>query len=214
MQSTCSFPGCDRPARITKLCNGHYTQRRRGKNLTPIERDLTPEERFWAKVRKNTSSGCWEWVGSTSRSGYGTFWYKGRTGYAHRISWELSNPPIPDGMLIDHRCANTICVNPAHLRIANASQNSQHLARLTRANTSGARGVYWSNERRAWYVQAQFEGKTYWGGFHSNFKSAVEASVQLRSELYTHDDHDEWLRQQKDIQSIRHLTGLIEKETS
>ncbi|WP_259900941.1 hypothetical protein [Kocuria rhizophila] len=42
----------------------------------------------------------------------------------------------------------------------------------------------------------------------------MKASVQLRSELYTHDDHDEWLRQQKDIKEIRHLTGLIEKETS
>jgi hypothetical protein len=32
----CSFEECSKPARNKKLCNGHYTQMQRGKDLTPL----------------------------------------------------------------------------------------------------------------------------------------------------------------------------------
>ncbi len=32
----CSFEGCERKSRTLTLCDGHYQQRRHGKDLTPI----------------------------------------------------------------------------------------------------------------------------------------------------------------------------------
>lgn len=70
-------------------------------------------DRFWAKVQR--TEGCWEWTGSKLRSGYGQFTVDGKLMYVHRFSYELHIGPIPDGLVIDHLCRNTSCVNPAHL---------------------------------------------------------------------------------------------------
>jgi len=71
------------------------------------------EARFWSRVDK--SDACWMWQGPTERAGYGRVYWKGKTRYAHRVSFELSRGPIPDGLDIDHLCRNRGCVNPAHL---------------------------------------------------------------------------------------------------
>jgi hypothetical protein len=72
-------------------------------------------ERFWSHVRKGP--GCWEWTGGRNDWGYGTFAkYRDRSSpLAHRYSFVLANGPIPDGLLVLHRCDNPCCVNPEHL---------------------------------------------------------------------------------------------------
>lgn len=96
---------------------------------------MTPEERFWSKVRKTRT--CWIWVGAKSRS-YGHFWLKGRVRKAHVVAWEWENGPVPNGMELDHvspRCKNTLCVRPSHL------EPVTHLENVRRGDASLGTGM-------------------------------------------------------------------------
>ena len=84
----------------------------------------TVEESLWAKVIK--TDRCWLWGGATSSSGYGVL-QKGKRGEglvrAHRLSYEIHNGKIPQGMLVLHSCDNKLCVNPDHLSCGDYSRN-------------------------------------------------------------------------------------------
>lgn len=63
---------------------------------------------------------CIEWTGPRQPgAGYGR---RGNV-YAHRIAFELARGPIPAGLVIDHLCRNTSCVNPDHLEAVTQGEN-------------------------------------------------------------------------------------------
>lgn len=85
-------------------------------------------ERLMSKVSPEPNSGCWLWMGSMGRHGYGNIsvdvdgvW---RTTRVHRASYRLHRGPIPDELGLDHKCRVTLCVNPDHLRPATVKQNT------------------------------------------------------------------------------------------
>ncbi len=78
-------------------------------------------ERFWMKVEKR-EGGCWLWTGATSR-GYGQMRIAGKSVRAHRWSWEHVHGSVPVGLVIDHVCKTTRCVNPEHLEPVTQAEN-------------------------------------------------------------------------------------------
>jgi hypothetical protein len=86
---------------------------------------LMLDERFWSKVDKNTTSGCWEWTANKNNKGYGRFSVSSYIGkqLAHRLSYEAVNGKIPRGGIILHSCDNPACVNPDHLRVGTYKDN-------------------------------------------------------------------------------------------
>ena len=186
-KSTCSIEGCPTVAKSLGLCIRHYFQKRRGVLGVTVDRQAKMEARFWAKVEKGP--GCWEWTASKI-TGHGRMVIDGATAYAHRISYELANGPIPDGLLIDHICHNKGCVNPDHLRLATQKQNGENRAGLPANNTSGVRGVHWRKDVGCWQAVVRSTPKVYHVGYFDDLAEAEAAAIAKRNELFTHNDID------------------------
>ena len=107
-----------------------------GKGRVSIE---TPQQRFDKKYLINETTDCWEWQNATNNIGYGMFrWATGKMRTAHRVSYELFNGPIPDGMAVCHKCDNPKCVNPKHLWVGTLKQNAQDMV----AKGRSGRGMF------------------------------------------------------------------------
>lgn len=79
--------------------------------------------RFWRKVDKSDENGCWLWRASSGASGYGQFCLGGTMVGAHRVSFEIHNGSIPDGLHVLHRCDVPTCVSPMHLFLGTHREN-------------------------------------------------------------------------------------------
>jgi hypothetical protein len=83
-------------------------------------------EMIWDRV--NRGDGCWVWRGCTAKNGYGMARVSGRTQYAHRVAWEVTNGSIPEGLYICHKCDNRLCVRPDHLFLGSHADNMRDMA--------------------------------------------------------------------------------------
>lgn len=191
-QSTCSFDGCHSKVNSRGLCSGHYAQWRTGKPLVP-KRDFghgkTVQERFDCKVTK--SDGCWIWHATLSPAGYGQFYYKNKLHMAHRVSWELANGPIPDGMFLDHICHTPACVRVDHLRLATPKQNAEYLSGAHKDNQSGGvRGVCWHAASGKWMARTHHYGKSFYLGLFEDVADAEAAVKAKRAEVFTFPEYE------------------------
>ena len=84
---------------------------------------------LWARIEVNGRDDCWPWVGFVKPNGYGSLNYKGTTHQAHRAVYQCLVGDIPDRLVIDHKCKNTLCCNPRHLQCVTQSENL-YLARV------------------------------------------------------------------------------------
>ena len=94
---------------------------------------------FWKLVDRSDPNGCWPWMGSVRKNGYGQIFPRdglGRLHYAHRMAYELSKESIPKGLVIDHLCRVRKCCNPAHLRVVTQRVNLLNGKTLQAANAA------------------------------------------------------------------------------
>ena len=70
---------------------------------------------------ENPQTGCWDWRGQVSNSGYGRVKLGtadgNRMDSAHRASYLVFVGVIPDGMYVRQTCGNRLCINPDHLEL-------------------------------------------------------------------------------------------------
>ena len=133
------------------------------------------EADFWALVDK--SGDCWLWTAAKLHGGHGQFKMNGPSRTTHRISWEMANGPIPDGLYVCHKCDVPACVNPEHLflgtqldNMRDAKAKGRHRsppmkapgearAHMLRTVIPAARAWHASPEGLAWHSQ---HGKDSW----------------------------------------------------
>lgn len=105
-------------------------------------------DRFHNMVSPEPNSGCWLWTGATKEYGYGVIGLGERgkgIGKAHRVAYELYKGPIPNGMVVCHKCDNPYCANPDHLFIGTLKDNMRDCVRKGRNFIPDNRG-----ERAKW----------------------------------------------------------------
>jgi hypothetical protein len=105
--------GCGQPTstRTTEYVRGHRPP-------------IPLADRYWDKVALPLGDGCWGWTGATVSKGYGLIVGPGNKHHtAHRLSWELHNGPIPEGMWVLHHCDNPPCTRPSHLYLGTVVEN-------------------------------------------------------------------------------------------
>lgn len=114
-------------------------------------RKVTPAiDRAWPKIERRGPNECWPWTGACNgRARLGKYGHLSRGPglghvYAHRLVYEHTYGPVPDGHDVDHLCRNTLCCNPAHLRALPARENqvvvSSSPSSLNRVKTQCKRG--------------------------------------------------------------------------
>jgi len=126
----CSFPGCDNPKSpkaAQGLCNSHYWQLHKGRELTPLSyrrNRCVP----WLEEHLNyQGDDCLIWPFQRAQdSGVAAMKYKGKQGQATRVMCEMAHGKAPTPR---HEAAHSCgkghegCIHPKHLRWATHKEN-------------------------------------------------------------------------------------------
>jgi HNH endonuclease len=88
----------------------------------PVSDDDLAKARLFNSCRLS-ESGCWLWVGSRHRQGYGRIRIEGKLYGAHVRSYKLFKGEIPKGLYVLHSCDTPSCCNPMHLRVGTQKEN-------------------------------------------------------------------------------------------
>lgn len=189
MQSTriCLFETCEREFYGRGYCRAHFEQLKKGKPLTPI--NFQNRRGAPTRVRLDSFSiqvgECRVWIGYKNPEGHGRINVDGKLAMAHRVAWELENGPIPEGLVIDHKCYNRSCIKVSHLQVVTIRQNCENRAGVQPSSLTGVRGVTKSRRYGTYVVHVRSQGVRYYGGSFARLEDAEAAAIALRNRVFT-----------------------------
>ena len=105
---------------------------------------------------KKVPNSCWEWQKSLTKSGYGRFAVHPKTYRAHIVSHLLLKGEIPEGKFVCHSCDNPKCVNPEHLWLGSAKENTRDMINKGRLVRSRSK----NSNRSSKYIGVSFRKET------------------------------------------------------
>jgi hypothetical protein len=114
-------------------------------------------------------NGCWLYE-NTLDGRHGDGWYHGETFKVHVKAYEIWKGPIPEGLIVRHKCDIARCINPAHLELGTKKDNRQDFMKRNpramelclAAAKIGGKGTkrFWDKlnpEERAAFIQKRVE---------------------------------------------------------
>ncbi len=105
--------------------------------------------------------GCWNWIAQLDQDGYGAFWTGEKKVTAHRYSYEKVKGPVPEGLVLMHRCDNRRCINPDHLIPGTPEENALDMRLKGRNNIGSSIGTSKLDEEEVLQIKEFLrEGKT------------------------------------------------------
>lgn len=88
-----------------------------------------------------------------------------------------------DGKVVDHINHNTLCDKYSNLRIGTQQQNTRN-QKLSKANTSGHKGVSWCSQKHKWLVRVN-TGRCYkFFGRYDDFELACLVADEARNKYH------------------------------
>lgn len=120
----CARCGTDfvpRNSRSKFCCRGCNIQTNKTLNRNPIEWEVDPV------------TGCWNCTSHPICADRPTISMHGRQTVVSRFLYEELFGEIPRGILICHRCDNSMCINPEHLYAGTPSDNMRDMSKRNRS---------------------------------------------------------------------------------
>lgn len=219
----CSEDNCPGKHVARGYCNKHYIQNKKaGKftDLRPLRKANMSTEDLRDHIKANSveedtgyRTPCWTWTRSMSGP-YGQTSYNDpnyadrRPIRAHRLSYQVFNGPLVDGLVVDHMCWHKACVNPEHLRQVAQQENGFNRQGAWTGSTSGVRGVSWDTATGKWRVDAMYNGTRHYGGAFTDLNEAEQAAISLRERISTDGAENQQNRRGANSNSTTGIRGV------
>lgn len=119
-------------------------------------------------------------------------WSKNSVGYAQARVLDGRNSVIlmhrlimnaTPSDIVDHKNHNELDNRKSNLRMCSQSENMAN-QKLSKANTSGHKGVYWNKEKSKWSAQIGHRGRKIRLGYFENIEDAIKAREEAELKYF------------------------------
>ena len=137
-------------------------------------------ELYWKKdVAKNVKKGFL--AGVPNPRNYKIIGINGKTYRAHRLIFLMFYGYLPK--IIDHIDGNTLNNKINNLREAKSADNSAN-SKLSKNNTTGAKGVFWKKRIKKWEVAVSYNKQRHHFGVYKDFELAELVAIEARNKYH------------------------------